>query len=156
MTELIMRLSRSLTPRQAMQKCVASITKARPSGQVFSWIRSASCTTASSWICGRLMIQWASRAYFDRPIRFDFSFGIKGLARFRCNVFSQRGATGAVYRLIPEKIRNFIRGHEAKLSNESFVARAPEAVVAQARETLAGLKKQLESVELVIQQLSGK
>lgn len=55
-----------------------------------------------------------------------------------------------------EKIRNFIRGHESKLSNESFVARAPEQVVAQARDTLASLKKQLESVELVIQQLSGK
>ena len=37
----------------------------------------------------------------------DFSFGIKGLARFRCNVFMQRGAVGAVYRLIPEKIRAF-------------------------------------------------
>src|SRR5689334_3832679 len=37
----------------------------------------------------------------------DFSFGIKGLARFRCNVFNQRGAVGAVYRLIPEKIRSF-------------------------------------------------
>ena len=37
----------------------------------------------------------------------DFSFGIKGLARFRCNVFNQRGAVGAVYRLIPEKIRAF-------------------------------------------------
>ncbi len=55
-----------------------------------------------------------------------------------------------------EKIRNFIRGHESKLSNESFVARAPEQVVAQARDTLASLKKQLESVELVILQLSGK
>src|SRR5215475_4281669 len=37
----------------------------------------------------------------------DFSFGIRGLARFRCNVFQQRGAVGAVYRLIPEKIRAF-------------------------------------------------
>jgi twitching motility protein PilT len=38
----------------------------------------------------------------------DFSFGIKAInSRFRCNVFSQRGAVGAVYRLIPEKIRTF-------------------------------------------------
>ena len=29
-----------------------------------------------------------------------------GLARFRCNMFNQRGAVGAVYRLIPEKIRS--------------------------------------------------
>ncbi len=55
-----------------------------------------------------------------------------------------------------EKIRNFIRGHEAKLSNESFVARAPEAVVTQTKEALAGLKKQLESVELIITQLGPK
>ena len=32
----------------------------------------------------------------------DFSFGIRGLARFRCNMFNQKGAVGAVYRQIPE------------------------------------------------------
>jgi twitching motility protein PilT len=44
---------------------------------------------------------------FEETLELDFSFGIKGLARFRCNVFNQRGAVGAVYRLIPEKIRSF-------------------------------------------------
>ena len=44
---------------------------------------------------------------FEETLELDFSFGIKGLARFRCNVFSQRGAVGAVYRLIPETIRTF-------------------------------------------------
>jgi twitching motility protein PilT len=44
---------------------------------------------------------------FEETLELDFSFGIKGLARFRCNVFNQRGAVGAVYRLIPEKIRAF-------------------------------------------------
>ena len=44
---------------------------------------------------------------FEETSELDFSFGIKGLARFRCNVFMQRGAVGAVYRLIPEKIRSF-------------------------------------------------
>jgi twitching motility protein PilT len=44
---------------------------------------------------------------FEESMELDFSFGIKGLARFRCNVFNQRGAVGAVYRLIPEKIRSF-------------------------------------------------
>ncbi len=43
---------------------------------------------------------------FEESNELDFSFGIRGLARFRCNVFSQRGAVGAVYRLIPEKIRS--------------------------------------------------
>src|SRR5580704_8707679 len=44
---------------------------------------------------------------FEESMDLDFSFGIRGLARFRCNVFSQRGAVGAVFRHIPEKIRTF-------------------------------------------------
>jgi twitching motility protein PilT len=44
---------------------------------------------------------------FEETLELDFSFGVKGLARFRCNMFNQRGAVGAVYRLIPEKIRSF-------------------------------------------------
>src|SRR5215510_6274111 len=44
---------------------------------------------------------------FEETLELDFSFGIKGLARFRCNMFNQRGAVGAVYRVIPEKIRSF-------------------------------------------------
>ena len=44
---------------------------------------------------------------FEESMELDFSFGIKGLARFRCNVFMQRGAVGAVYRLIPEKVPEF-------------------------------------------------
>src|SRR3954471_4336118 len=44
---------------------------------------------------------------FEETLELDFSFGIKGLARFRCNVFNQRGAVGAVYRLIPGKIWTF-------------------------------------------------
>src|SRR5215217_5176 len=44
---------------------------------------------------------------FEEMRELDFSFGIKGLARFRCNMFNQRGAVGAVYRVIPEKIRTF-------------------------------------------------
>src|SRR5882757_972450 len=47
----------------------------------------------------------AQKKRFEESNELDFSFGIRGLARFRCNVFSQRGAVGAVYRVIPEKIR---------------------------------------------------
>ena len=49
----------------------------------------------------------AQKKRFEETMELDFSFGIRGLARFRCNVFSQRGAVGAVYRLVPEKIRAF-------------------------------------------------
>ncbi len=44
---------------------------------------------------------------FEETLELDFSFGIRGLARFRCNVFNQRGAVAAVYRVIPEKIKSF-------------------------------------------------
>ena len=36
----------------------------------------------------------------------DFSFGIKDLARFRANVFYQRGSIAAVFRRLPNKIPN--------------------------------------------------
>ena len=49
----------------------------------------------------------AQKKRFEENLELDFSFGIKGLARFRCNMFNQRGAVGAVYRLIPETIRSF-------------------------------------------------
>jgi twitching motility protein PilT len=49
----------------------------------------------------------AQKKRFEETLELDFSFGIQGLARFRCNMFHQRGAVGAVYRLIPEKIRAF-------------------------------------------------
>jgi twitching motility protein PilT len=49
----------------------------------------------------------AQKKRFEETMELDFSFGIRGLARFRGNVFSQRGAVSAVYRLVPEKIRSF-------------------------------------------------
>jgi twitching motility protein PilT len=44
---------------------------------------------------------------FEEKWEFDFSFGIKDLCRFRGNIFTQRGAVGAVFRVIPFEIRNF-------------------------------------------------
>ena len=55
----------------------------------------------------------AQKKRFEETMELDFSFGIRGLARFRCNVFNQRGAVGAVYRLIPEKIRTVRRAGPA-------------------------------------------
>ena len=53
-----------------------------------------------------------------------------------------------------EKLRGFIRGHEGKLSNAGFIAKAPEKVIAEIQETLAGLKAQLASVERILAELS--
>jgi valyl-tRNA synthetase len=53
-----------------------------------------------------------------------------------------------------EKLRKHIAGHEAKLANQGFVGKAPPEVVANVRETLEGLRKQLASVEEVLRDLS--
>ncbi len=44
-------------------------------------------------------------ARFERDLELDMSFGIAGLGRFRTNVFMQRGAVGAVLRIIPFEIK---------------------------------------------------
>src|SRR2546425_4232918 len=44
---------------------------------------------------------------FEEENELDLSFGIQGLARFRCNVYRQRGAVGPAIRVIPYKIRTF-------------------------------------------------
>src|SRR5450432_4617134 len=49
----------------------------------------------------------AQKHRFEENLELDFSFGLKGLARFRANTFNQRGATSAVFRLIPFEIKSF-------------------------------------------------
>src|SRR5215831_8658285 len=44
---------------------------------------------------------------FEEDNELDLSFGIQGLARFRCNVYRQRGAVACAIRLIPTKILGF-------------------------------------------------
>jgi twitching motility protein PilT len=49
----------------------------------------------------------AQKHRFEESLELDFSFGIKGLSRFRANIFNQRGAVAAVFRAIPYDIRSF-------------------------------------------------
>jgi twitching motility protein PilT len=44
---------------------------------------------------------------FEESLELDFSFGVKGLARFRANVFFQRGAVSGAFRTIPWEIKGF-------------------------------------------------
>jgi twitching motility protein PilT len=43
----------------------------------------------------------------EEDLELDLSFGIKGLARFRANIFHQRGAIAGAFRQIPYEIRGF-------------------------------------------------
>jgi twitching motility protein PilT len=49
----------------------------------------------------------AQKASFEENNELDMSFGIKGLARFRANIFVQQQAVAGAFRLIPFKIRGF-------------------------------------------------
>ena len=49
----------------------------------------------------------AQRHRFEENSELDCSFGVKGIARFRANIFVQRGAVAAAFRLIPHKIPTF-------------------------------------------------
>jgi twitching motility protein PilT len=47
------------------------------------------------------------KVQFERDNELDLSFGVKGLARFRGNIFVQRGAVAGVFRQIPFRIMSF-------------------------------------------------
>ena len=53
------------------------------------------------------MLTETQQGRFEQDNDLDLSFGVEGLARFRCNVFRQRGAIGAAIRVIPYAIRSF-------------------------------------------------
>ncbi|MBW2308540.1 MAG: type IV pili twitching motility protein PilT, partial [Deltaproteobacteria bacterium] len=49
----------------------------------------------------------SQRHRFEEDYELDLSFGIKGLSRFRVNIYMQRGAVAAAFRVIPYKIMSF-------------------------------------------------
>ena len=49
----------------------------------------------------------AQKHRFEANNELDLSFGVKGLARFRANIFVQRGAVAGAFRTIPYKILTF-------------------------------------------------
>ncbi len=49
----------------------------------------------------------AQKHRFEERLELDLSFGVKGLSRFRANIFMQRGAVAAAIRTIPWQIKSF-------------------------------------------------
>jgi len=49
----------------------------------------------------------AQKHRFEEQSELDLSFGVRGLSRFRANVFMQRGAVAGAFRAIPYKILTF-------------------------------------------------
>ncbi len=54
-----------------------------------------------------LVLTDAQKHRFEENLELDLSFGVKGLARFRANVFLQRGAVAGAFRRIPCEILGF-------------------------------------------------
>lgn len=49
----------------------------------------------------------AQKHKFEEHSELDLSFGVKGLSRFRANIFMQRGAVAGAFRTIPFNIKTF-------------------------------------------------
>ncbi len=49
----------------------------------------------------------AQKHRFEEQSELDLSFGVRGLSRFRANIFMQRGAVAGAFRAIPYKILSF-------------------------------------------------
>jgi twitching motility protein PilT len=60
----------------------------------------------------------AQRHRFEEESELDFSFGIKGLSRFRGNIYVQRGAVAGAFRTIPYEILSFERLGVPQIVNE--------------------------------------
>ena len=64
---------------------------------------------------------------FEKTNELDFSFGVRGLSRFRANLFMQRGAVAGAFRTIPFKVLTFEElGLPAVVSN---LANLPRGLV---------------------------
>ncbi|AKU90299.1 type IV pilus twitching motility protein PilT [Vulgatibacter incomptus] len=57
-------------------------------------------------ICYSVLTE-AQKHKFEEENELDASFGVKGLSRFRANVFLQRGAVAGAFRTIPFKVMSF-------------------------------------------------
>ncbi len=52
------------------------------------------------------MLTQKQREQFEENLELDFSYSLPGKARFRVNLYQQRGAVGAAFRLVPFAIRS--------------------------------------------------
>src|SRR6187431_316163 len=86
---------------------IGSVPQTRVHGELEKMTQHAELNPTETKSLSYSVLTDAQKKRFEETKELDFSFGIRGLARFRCNMFNQKGAVGAVYRQIPEKIRAF-------------------------------------------------
>jgi twitching motility protein PilT len=75
----------------------------RVNGELVPLKHPALGATDTKTLCYSLLTE-AQKKKFEEESELDFSFGIKGLCRFRGNLFNQKGAVGGAFRIIPFQI----------------------------------------------------
>ncbi|MCK5235731.1 MAG: type IV pilus twitching motility protein PilT [Deltaproteobacteria bacterium] len=78
--------------------------KMRLSGHLTSSNAPAMSATDTKTLCYSVLTD-AQKHEFEENNELDFSFGVKGVSRFRGNLFVQRGSVAGVYRAIPFEIK---------------------------------------------------
>ncbi|MBN2381775.1 type IV pilus twitching motility protein PilT [bacterium] len=86
----------------------------------------------------------AQKHRFEEDKELDFSFGVKGLSRFRANIYNQRGAVALAIRTIPFKILGFDELGLPKVVSE--FAKKPKGLVLVTGPTGSGKSTTLASI----------
>ena len=81
---------------------------------------------------------------FEETNELDLSFGVKGLSRFRANIYMQRGAVAGAFRIIPHKILTLAELGLPKVVQD--LARKPRGLVLVTGPTGSGKSTTLASV----------
>ncbi len=86
----------------------------------------------------------AQKHRFEETWELDLSFGVRGLSRFRGNIFMQRGAVAGAFRAIPYKILSFEELGLPKVVTE--LARKPRGLILVTGPTGSGKSTTLASI----------
>ncbi len=78
----------------------------RINGEMTSACESVLSSAETKQICYSVLTD-AQKRKFEEENELDLSFGVKGLSRFRGNIFVQRGAVSGAFRAIPFEIKSF-------------------------------------------------
>ncbi|MFO0630482.1 MAG: type IV pilus twitching motility protein PilT [Polyangiales bacterium] len=106
LTPNLLELLRSMVERGAsdLHLTAGSAPSMRVDDQLRPLSRCAVLTPSDTQrLCYQILTE-EQRARFERAQELDLSFGVKNLARFRANLFMQRGAVAAAIRAIPFRI----------------------------------------------------
>jgi twitching motility protein PilT len=104
----------------------------------------ASLTPADTKATCYSILTDAQKHKFEENSELDLSFGVKGLSRFRANIFMQRGAVAGAFRTIPFEIRSFKELGVPEIVNE--LVRKPRGLILVTGPTGSGKSTTLASM----------